>query len=117
MASGVASSTRRSSLPATVTSSTRGASQPPSDAPLVEHAQERRQTLGGEFYTLEEFIQHYGVGKALVYWNRAVREAAPPGASQPGLSPEGKRRKLRALGVAAEPAASSNSKATDVQIT
>ena len=30
-----------------------------SGAPLVEHAQERRQALDGEWYTMEEFMQFY----------------------------------------------------------
>ena len=35
------------------------ASQAPSGAALVEHAQERRQALDGEWYTMEEFMQYY----------------------------------------------------------
>ena len=56
MASGAAS-IRGASQPATGASMTRGASQAPSGAPLVEHAQERRKALDGEWYTMEEFLQ------------------------------------------------------------
>ena len=55
MASGAAS-TRGASQLATGASPTGGASQAPSGAPLVEHAQERRQALDGEWYTMEEFM-------------------------------------------------------------
>ena len=65
----------------------RGASQPATDAaPRVEHAQERRQALDGEWYTMEQFRQcyqePYGSFSAWRrYWDRAVREAVPPGAA------------------------------------
>ena len=55
MASGAAS-TRGASQLATGASPTGGASQAPRGAPLVEHAQERRQALDGEWYTMEEFM-------------------------------------------------------------
>ena len=71
------------------------ASRAPSGASLAEHAQERRQALDGEWYTMEEFMQYY---EEPYYWDQAVREArrsaaepaaalAAPGASQPGPVP------------------------------
>ena len=54
MASGAAP-TRGASQPATSASPIGGSSQAPSDAPLVEDAQERRRALDGKLYTMEEF--------------------------------------------------------------
>ena len=83
MASGAAS-TCGASQPATDASPTGGTSQAPSGAPLVEHAQERRQALDGECYTKEEFRQFYqkpygSFSAWRRYWDRAVREAVAPG--------------------------------------
>ena len=65
----------------------RSASQPATDAPLVEDEQERRQALDGQWYTMEEFRQYYRSFSAWRwYWDRAVLKVVPPGASQPGLS-------------------------------
>ena len=63
-----------------------GASQAPGSAPLVEHAQERRQADDGRWYTEEEFMEYYqkpyGSSSAWRrYWDRAVREAVAPGAA------------------------------------
>ena len=68
-----------------------GAPQAPSGAPLVEHAQERRQALDGEWYTMEEFKKFYQkpYGTLSAWrrcWDQAEREVVLPGASQPGLS-------------------------------
>ena len=67
------------------------ASQVPSGAPLVEHAQERRQALDGEWYTMEEFKKFYqkpygSFSAWRRYWDQAERGAVLPGASQPGSS-------------------------------
>ena len=68
-----------------------GASQAPRSAPLVEHAQERRQALDGEWYTREQFKWFYQKPhrRSSVwqwYWDQAKRGAVLPGASQPGSS-------------------------------
>ena len=42
-----------------------------------------QQALNGEWYTMEEFLEYY---QEAYYWDQAVREAVPPGASQPGSS-------------------------------
>ena len=64
----------------------RSASQPATDAPLVEDEQERRQALDGQWYTMEEFRQFYqkpygSFSAWRRYWDQAVREAVPPGAA------------------------------------
>ena len=93
MASGAAS-TRGASQPATGASPTGGASQAPSGAPLVEHAQERRQALDGEWYTMEEFRQYYQSFSAWRWhWDRAVLKVVPPGASHRRLKQPTARHK------------------------
>ena len=54
-----AASTCGASQPATGASATGGSSQASSGAPLVEHAQERRQADDGRWYTEEEFKKFY----------------------------------------------------------
>ena len=79
---------RGASQPATDASPTLGASQTPSDAPVVEPAQEFRQALDGEWYTVEDFMQYYGssIHAGWYYWTRAVRKAVLPAAAQPSSS-------------------------------
>ena len=91
MASGAASTCGASQL-VTSASPTGGSFQAPSDAPRVEHAQERRQALNGECYTMEEFREYYenldgGCSDWTWYWNQAVletscMETAPSGSEQ-----------------------------------
>ena len=44
-----------------------------------------RKDADGKWYTKEQFAECYNSGFAY-HWDRAVREAVPPGASQPGSS-------------------------------
>ena len=88
MASGAASTCGASQL-VTSASPTGGSFQAPSDAPRVEHAQELRRALNGEWYTREEFREYYQQwdGRCSAwwwYWDRAVWEAAAPGAASTG---------------------------------
>ena len=106
MASGAAS-TSGASQPATSASPIGGSSQAPSDAPLVEDAQERRRALDGKLYTMEEFREFYQtpygtklLGNWRWYWNQAVREAAAPVASP--AEPAAARAASTAEPVAAE---------------
>ena len=105
-----AASARGASQPATDASPTGGTSLAPSGAPLVEHAQERRQADDGRWYTKEEFMEYYldPYGSFSAWrrcWDRAVREAVAPGASQPGSSERVGRSALGTAALAAEPAA------------
>ena len=45
-------------------------------APLVEHAEERRRALDGEWYTLEG-LQQFHVSAWRTYWDQAAAPAAP----------------------------------------
>ena len=55
-------------------------------------ASQRRQAVNGQWYTMEQFFVYYQAGNPSYYWDRAVREAVPPGASQPGSSQRAGRR-------------------------